>query len=99
MANANSKHLPEIFKVRYSLVNSHPYYSTLVFSMIPIDVGDKIPTIAVDKHLRLYFNPKIFNHDIDELKGILVHELKHVIMDTFFAVEAKINSKQILQGI
>ena len=65
--------LPSIFKVRYHLTNTHPYYSSLLFSLIPIDVGDKIPTIAVDKHLRLYYNPKILQHDMDELKAILIH--------------------------
>lgn len=83
MVNVKSQHLPEIFKVRYNLVNSHPYYSTLVFSLIPVDVGDKIPTIAVDEHMRLYFNPKILSHDMDELKAIFIHELKHVMNGHF----------------
>ena len=75
--------LPSIFKVRYHLTNTHPYYSSLLFSLIPIDVGDKIPTIAVDKHLRLYYNPKILQHDMDELKAILIHEMKHVMNGHF----------------
>lgn len=75
--------LPDIFKVRYHLTNSHPYYSSLLFSLIPIDVGDKIPTIAVDKHLRLYFNPKILTHNLEEIKAILIHEMKHIMNGHF----------------
>ena len=75
--------LPDIFKVRYHLTNTHPYYSSLLFSLIPIDVGDKIKTISVDQYLRLYYNPKMLLHSIEELKGILVHEMKHIMNGHF----------------
>ena len=75
--------LPDMFKVRYHLTNTHPYYSSLLFSLIPIDVGDKIKTISVDQYLRMYYNPKILLHSIEELKGILVHEMKHIMNGHF----------------
>lgn len=81
--------LPLIFKVRYHLTNTHPYYSTLLFSLIPIDVGNKIPTICVDKHLRLYYNPKILTLSVEELKAILVHEMKHVMNGHFLRFGTK----------
>ncbi len=85
----NKNSLPEIFRVRYHLTNTHPYYASLLFSLIPIDVGDKIPTIRVDKHLRLYFNPKILQHTQEEIKGIFVHELKHVMNGHFLRFGAR----------
>lgn len=81
--------LPVIFKVRYHLTNSHPYYSSLLYSLIPIDVGDKIPTICVDQFLRLYYNPKIMNLSIEELKAILIHEMKHVMNGHFMRFSKK----------
>ena len=81
--SANTDTLPDIFKVRYHLTNTHPYYSALLFSLIPINIGDKIPTIGVDQHLRMYYNPKILTHSIDEIKALLIHEMKHIMNGHF----------------
>ncbi|MEI7591404.1 MAG: hypothetical protein WCJ49_08885, partial [Deltaproteobacteria bacterium] len=89
MATPKASDLATIFKVRYHLTNTHPYYSTLLFSLIPIDVGNKIPTIAVDKHLRLYYNPLILEHGMEELKAVLIHEMKHVMNGHFMRFGAR----------
>ena len=72
---------PALALVRFKAAVAYPYFSTIIFGLIPYET-DKIETFAVDAHMRLYYNPSMFDKcNQDELVGILIHEINHVLRD------------------
>lgn len=58
-----------------------PYFSHAVFGLV-MRQSHACPTIGVDMHRRLYFNPQfVHEHSIAELSVVLLHELGHVLRD------------------
>lgn len=58
-----------------------PYFSHALYSLVLVQ-SESCPTMAVDEHKRLYFNP-VFVHamSIPELATVFLHELGHVLRD------------------
>jgi len=55
------------------------YFGRAIFSLLPIE-RPGFGTFAVDKHWRLYYDPKLFTKwTLDELAGVVLHETMHLI--------------------
>ena len=60
-----------------------PYFSHAVFSLILVE-SKECPTLSVDIHKRLYWNPEfVLRHDVAQLCTMVIHELGHVLRDHF----------------
>lgn len=73
---------PALALVRFKAAVTYPYFSTIIFGLIPheVDKDHVVKTFAVDAHMRLYYNPEMFDTcSQDELVGILIHEINHVL--------------------
>lgn len=73
---------PALALIRFKAALAYPYFSTIIFGLIPHEVAEEhaVQTFAVDAHMRLYYNPKMFDTcNQDELVGILIHEINHVL--------------------
>jgi predicted metal-dependent peptidase len=56
-----------------------PYLSTALFAVTPIQ-SDLVPTLAVDRRWRLYWNPAwCHRQQVEELAGGWLHEVAHVL--------------------
>jgi predicted metal-dependent peptidase len=56
-----------------------PYFSHALYALIPVH-SDEVPTMAVDKWGRLYFNAEfVLACDVDELATCCIHEIGHVL--------------------
>ena len=74
--------LPEKIQVaRYRLIQRRPYLATALLAMIPA-ASEKVPTMAVDRWWRLYFNPAtIDTWQVEEVEGVLYHEVAHLLRE------------------
>ncbi len=69
----------ELGVLRIALCDQQPYLATAAYSLIPIET-EAISTMGVDKHFRLYYNPKFLTaFPRDQLVTVLIHELSHVL--------------------
>lgn len=69
---------------RLQVARERPYYSTILWAFQPVAVKDfakkALGPIGVDAGLRLYYDPEgIAQFKPEELAGVLVHEIGHVI--------------------
>lgn len=56
------------------------YFADTFYSANYIE-SDSLPTMGVDKHLRIYYNPKfVLSLTIKQLAGVLAHEVMHWIL-------------------
>ena len=59
--------------------NLQPYLATAIFAMVPVKV-EGLGTMASDEKWRLYYDPaKLVEWPLDELAGVLLHEVGHCI--------------------
>ena len=68
--------------VRFKTVSMFPYFATVLFAIQPIEVerDSELKTMAIDKRLRLYYNPQMLeNSTLDELVAVLIHEISHFL--------------------
>lgn len=66
---------------RAKVAHMRPFYSSALYSFRLI-VTDQVPTLATDKHWRLYVNPAFIETiPVDELCAGLMHEIGHNIRD------------------
>ena len=75
---------PDLALVRFKAAVQFPYFSSILFALIPIEKKDdpNMPTMAVDKHMRLYYNPDLLTKVTEEeAVGILIHEINHLLRD------------------
>lgn len=64
---------------RIRVWNEHPYLMEVLFKLKPVET-DKIPTLAVDAGLRLYYNPDfVVKSGVQSLPTVLAHEVQHII--------------------
>jgi len=98
MHTDNSKEVVERFRLARGWVAYHrPYYSELLFSLIPI-YTPQVPTVGVDRLGRIYVSPEWVdtlwgNYDRQEdavkaLAAVLIHEVNHVLRDHHDRAEA-----------
>src|SRR5215475_39137 len=72
-----------LLAAKYKLIMTKPYLAHALLSLIPVKT-DRIPTLAVDKRWRLYYNPKLFeNITITQAASCLEHELWHLLRRHF----------------
>ena len=69
---------------RMAAVETMPYYARALFALVPVAaVG--LGTFAVDKHMRLYVDPKMLGTndgwDIPTAGAVLLHEVGHVLRE------------------
>lgn len=71
--------------VRYVAATKRPYFATALFALHLV-AEKRVPTMAVDKHGRVYMNPALIHigpntpkgsWSVDEAASVLVHELGH----------------------
>lgn len=83
----NAKEL--LTKAKVILQAEHPFFSYLLFycKFHPIPKGEKkgkfnlpVETIAIDKHLNVYYNEDFVEQNAEYIKGLLVHEIMHVVL-------------------
>lgn len=78
-SSAISGEVPDLAQIRFNLSISHPYFQRVIYQMITVET-DKVPTLAVDKYWRFYFNPKCLQSmTLDEATAAVVHEINHLI--------------------
>ena len=66
---------------RIKVAQSRPFYNAALYSF-RIIVTEQVPTLATDKHWRLYVNPQFVESiTIAELEAALMHEIGHNIRD------------------
>lgn len=73
-----------IVLLRFKCSALFPYFSSLLFGLIlrKVKEDSELKTFAVDKYMRLYYNPIMFNFcSPDELLAVLIHELQHILRD------------------
>jgi predicted metal-dependent peptidase len=85
MAKANNKGgvsaCPAFAAIRLKAATERAYYAPIIFSMIPVE-SDKVPTLAVDKYWRMYYNPNLLNIlPIEESIALFIHEVGHLIRE------------------
>lgn len=78
----SSRKLLPISKVKFHVTQSHPYFSAILYNLIPVET-DKLPTLAVDKYFRLYYNPEMLKLPMKQLIGCMIHEINHVLRGHF----------------
>jgi predicted metal-dependent peptidase len=68
---------------RLIVARDRPYYSTCLWALQPVPTSGLLLTggaLAVDRHLRLYYDPDVIaTWPIEELVGAVIHEVNHVL--------------------
>jgi predicted metal-dependent peptidase len=64
---------------RILLVRRHPYLAVAAWAVVPVESA-AVPTMAVDRHWRLYWNRSFVEAvPVEELAAVLYHELLHLL--------------------
>lgn len=82
----------ELAAARMVAMEQFPYFASGICSLIPIR-KEGIGTLGVDKYWRMYYDPAVFTGsnpkwDIEQLTGVIVHELQHQLQSHFERFEA-----------
>lgn len=92
------KVLLRLHAARVVASEKQPYLSTALFAMVPVKV-DGLGTLASDDKWRLYYDPiKLLEWPVDQLAGVLLHEVGHCIRghaDRFKAMNENRNLNRI----
>lgn len=68
-------------KARYKLAKERPYLSSALWAIVPIEKPG-LGTMAVDQWWRLYYDPTVITEwSMEELAGVLYHEILHLLRD------------------
>ena len=79
MTQPNDQSLLKLHAARVIASEKQPYLSTALFAMVPVKI-DGLGTLASDAKWRLYYDPeKVAEWPVDELAGVLLHEVGHCI--------------------
>lgn len=69
--------------IRFKLITEKPYLASAVMAMYPVKT-EQIPTLAVDKYWRLYYNPNLLDSlPLDQCTAVLEHEVWHLLRKHF----------------
>jgi len=63
---------------RLRLVKTRPYLASILYVLQPVE-SPGLGTFGVDKHLRLFFDPKCDEWGVDGVASVLYHEVSHVL--------------------
>ncbi|QLY29246.1 hypothetical protein H0264_28760 [Nocardia huaxiensis] len=73
--------LEKLYAARLYAVRVRPYLSTALFALHIVE-SRQVPTMSVDKYWRCYVSPAFVDRlPVDELAGVLVHEVSHLLRD------------------
>ena len=73
---------------RYYANRIMPYLGRAIFVSDVVEAPG-LQTMAVDKHWRLYYDPKVLKEwDLDELSAVVIHETFHLVFDHHRRFEA-----------
>ena len=79
--NTKLKGKERIIAARISLQKSHPFWGYLSMHLNIIE-SDMVPTMGIDAYGNLRYNPDWVNKlSIGELKGVLAHEILHLVFE------------------
>lgn len=79
----------KLIRAKVQLQNENPFFAYLIMNMKFIEKKD-IQTMGVDNNGNCYYSPKFVEGlSGDILKGVLAHEVLHVILEHFNRVEQK----------
>jgi predicted metal-dependent peptidase len=71
-------------RIALTRVDAFPYYYPIAFGMTLVET-DRVPTMAVDNRLRLYYNPTwVATLSEPELLGVFWHETQHILREHVF---------------
>lgn len=69
----------ELSLARLRAAHERPYFATALFRMVPV-LTDKLPTLAVDRWWRMYYNNDFLKqHTPQENATALLHEVEHLL--------------------
>ena len=79
MSHTNDPALLKIHAARVVASSQQPYLSTALFAMVPVRV-EGLGTLASDAKWRLYYDPaKLDDWTVEQIAGVLLHEVGHCI--------------------
>jgi len=71
-------------RVALTRADAFPYYYPVAFGVTLVET-DRVPTMAIDNRLRLYYNPAwVARLSEPELLGVFWHEVQHVLREHVF---------------
>lgn len=71
--------LPVMTAAKFKLLHDKPYFAAALLRMRPVPV-EKLATMAVDEHWRLYYDPEL-TWTVEQTVTVLQHELGHLLRD------------------
>lgn len=78
-----------ITRVKIQLQKQKPFFAYLLLNLNYIEKKE-IPTMAVDNHNNLYYNPDwVRGLSEDECSGVITHELMHVVLNHLTRTESR----------
>jgi len=81
--------IDKITRAKIKLQKDNPFFGYLTLHLKPIEDNTK-QTIGVDINTNLYYNSEFVNTlNEDELKGVLAHEIMHIITDDFGRMKSR----------
>lgn len=69
---------PTMQAARLKVVKTRPYLASILYVLQPVEAPG-LGTFGVDKHLRLFFDPKCDEWGVDGVASVLYHEVSHVL--------------------
>ncbi|GAA4952220.1 vWA domain-containing protein [Actinoplanes utahensis] len=80
-AEFTAEETERLYAARLLAVEARPYLATALFALKPI-LSWRVPTMAVDRYWRCYVSPSfVAATPVDELAGVWVHEVSHLLRD------------------
>ena len=80
-AEFTAEETEKLYAARLLAVEARPYLATALFALRPV-LSWRVPTMAVDRHWRCYISPAfVAATPVDELAGVWVHEVSHLLRD------------------
>lgn len=71
---------PRLMRAKFNAAKVWPFARFAIMSMIPVKTR-AVPTLAVDKYWRLYYNPDFIETlDDDDFTTVIIHELYHLLL-------------------
>lgn len=72
---------------RFKATSVRPYLSAGIWALIPVE-SKGLGTLGVDKHWRMYYDPDVIETwSVDEIAGVLYHEISHLLRDHCYRAE------------
>jgi predicted metal-dependent peptidase len=81
-----------IAKALFEATEAYPYFARGFAALIPVK-KETLPTLAVDKYWRLYYNDQVLEQFQYNLPAVIRHELEHLIRDHEGRIESRFMKK------